>query len=304
MGKKHGIFIALFVMALLMAGCGNEGRLDEGDCPVEVRLAGLPTGYAELTDDQKEQVVVNLQLENMINEKTYTFRLNDDNHFSQEASLNPGTYRVAYCYISGSSAVRMNGEASVETMDINRDTINIISVSVTNQEEFDQWVAQMRADAAILRADQFSRIIQFEGQIINMEQILNYVEFTHDQQVRAYDKVVLDNGEKGVHVTVLNDTGEPADWWNCKVIAVRFTKDNVIFGKGARVRMPAEEILHAKDGLYGTPDSLAGCVLIGADYADFDAIYHETRSGDRMTFTVDSFGEHITEITYEFAVFE
>lgn len=304
MGKNYRVFAALFTMILLMTGCGKEGRLDEGDCPVEVRLAGLPTGYAELTKDQKEQIEVELLLENMINEKRYTFRLNEDNHFAQDASLNPGTYRVIYCYISGSSAVRMNGEASVETMDISRDTINIISVSVTNQQEFDQWVDQMRADAAILRVEQFSRIIQFEGQIINMEEILDYVEFTHDQKVRAYDKVELGNGEKGVHVTVLNDTDEPADWRDCKVIAVRFTKDNVIFGKGARVKMPAEEILHAEDGLYGTPDSLAGCVLIGAEYDDFDAIYHETRSGDRMTLKVDSFGKHITEITYEFAVFE
>lgn len=304
MGKKYRVFIALFVMAFIMAGCGKEGRLDEGDCPVEIRLAGLPTGYAELTDDQKEQIVVNVQLENLINEKTYTFRLNDENHFSQDASLNPGTYRVAYCYIRGSSAVRLNGEASVETMDISRDTINIISVSITNQQEFDQWVAQMRADAAILRVDKFSRIIQFEGQIINMEQILDYVEFTHNQQVRAFDKTVLGNSEKGVYVTVMNDTGEPADWQDCKVIAIRFTKDNVIFGKGARVMMLAEDILHAEEGLYGTPDSLAGCVLIGADYDDFDAIYHETRSGDRMTFKVDRLGKHITEITYEFAVFE
>lgn len=304
MGKKYRIFIVLFAMALLMAGCGHEGKLDEGDCPVEIRLAGLPAGYAELTEDQKEQVAVHLQLENVINEKTYTFRLNDDNHFAQNASLNPGTYRVAYCYISGSGAVRMEGEASVKSMDISRDTINIISVSVTNEKEFNQWVEQMRANAGILRAGQFSRIIQFEGQVIDMDRILDYVEFTYDQQVHAYDKVVLDNGEKGVHVTLLNDTDETADWQDCKVIGIRFTMDNVIFGNGARVRMPAEEILHAEDGLYKTPDSLAGCVLIGADYDDFDAIYRDDRSGDRMTIKVDSRGRHITEITYEFAVFE
>lgn len=304
MGKKYRIFAALFAMALFMAGCGKEGKLDEGDCPVEIRLAGLPAGYAELTEDQKEQVTVNLQLENIINEKTYTFRLNDDNHFAQNASLNPGTYRVAYCYISGSGAVRMEGEASVKSMDISRDTINIISVSVTNEEEFDQWVAQMRAQFGILRADQFSRKIQFEGQIMDMDQILDYVEFTYDQPIRAYDKVVLDNAEKGVHVTLLNDTDETADWRDCKVIGIRFTLDNVIFGNGARVRMPAAEVLHAEDGLYKTPDSLAGCVLIGADYDDFDAIYRDDRSGDRMTLKVDGRGRHITEIAYEFAVFE
>lgn len=304
MGKKHRILAALFAMVLLMAGCGKEGKLDEGDCPVEIRLAGLPAGYAELTEDQKEQVTVTLQLENIISEKTYTFKLNDDNHFAQNASLNPGTYRVVYCYISGSGAVRMEGEASVKSMDISRDTINIISVSVTNEEEFDQWVTQMRVQLGILRADQFSRTIQFEGQIMDMEQILDYVEFTYDQQVRAYDKVVLDNGEKGVHVTLLNDTDEAADWRDCKVIGIRFTMDNVIFGNGVRVRMPAAEALHAEDGLYKTPDSLAGCVLIGADYDDFDAIYRDDRSGDRMTLKVDGGGKHITEITYEFAVFE
>ena len=304
MGKRFRILIALFAMALLMAGCGNEGKLDEGDCPVEVRLTGLPAGYAKLTEDQKEQVEVTLRLENVINEKQYTFRLNGDNRFAQDASLNPGTYRVLSCYISGSSAVRMEGEASVRSMDITRDTINIISVSVTNEEEYDLWAEQMQASAAILRSGQFSRVIQFEGEIIDMDQIANYVEFAHEQQIRAYDKIVLDNAEKGVHVTLLNDSDEPADWQDCKVIGVRFTKDNVIFGGGARVRMPAEEVLHAEDGRYGTPDDLEGTVLIGAGYGDFDAIYHDTVSGDRMTVKVDSLGNYITEITYEFSVFE
>lgn len=304
MSKKYRILIALFAMVLLLTGCGNEGKLDEGDCPVEVRLTGLPAGYAKLTEDQKEQVEVTLRLENVINEKQYTFRLNGDNHFAQDASLNPGTYRVLSCYISGSSAVRMEGEASVSSMDINRETINIISVSVTNEEEYNQWVEQMQVSAAVLRSGQFSRVIQFEGEIIDMDRIGDYVEFAHDQQVRAYDKIVLDNAEKGVHVTILNDSDAPASWKDCKVIGVRFTKDNVIFGGGARVRMPAEEVLHAEDGRYGTPDDLAGTVLIGVGYGDFDAIYHDTVSGDRMTVKVDSLGNYITEITYEFAVFE
>ena len=304
MGKKYRILIALFAMTLLMAGCGNEGKLDEGDCPVEVRLTGLPAGYAKLTENQKELVEVTLRLENVINEKEYTFRLNGDNHFAQDASLNPGTYRVVSCYVSGSSAVRMEGEASVKSMDINRETINIISVSITNEAEYNPWVEQMQASAGILRSGQFSRVIQFEGEIIDIDQIADYVDFTHEQQIRAYDKVVLDNGEKGVHVTLLNDSDAPADWKDCKVIGVRFTKDNVIFGGGTRVRMPAEEVLHAEDGLYGTPDDLEGTVLIGTGYGDFDAIYHNTVSGDRMTVKVDSLGNYITEITYEFEVFE
>lgn len=304
MGKKHWIFIVLFTTVLLMAGCGKEGRLDEGDCPVEVRLAGLPTGYAELTKDQKEKIEVKLQLENETNGKRYSFRLNEDNHFSQEASLKPGTYRVIYCYISGNGAVKMEGEASVESTVISTDTINIISVSVTNEAKFNRWVTQMRPDTGILRAGQFSRTVQFEGEIINLEDILDYVDFTYDQKIRARDEAVIHDSERGVYVTLYNDTKESVSWKKCKVIGVRFTKDNVIFGKGARVKMPAEEILHAKDGIYGTPDSLKGCVLIGAEYDDFDAIYHDNILGDRMTVKVDSFGEYITEISYDFDVFK
>lgn len=304
MGKKYGILITLLAVTILLAGCGREGKLDEGDCPVEVRLSGLPTGYAELTGDQKGQIEVTLRLENLINEKWYTFRLNEDNHFSQNASLSPGTYRVVSCYISGDTVVKMESEASVESMDINRDTINIISVSVTNEEEFNRWVAQMRADPAILGAGKFSRAIQFEGRVIGMEQLKNYLDLTYEQQIQAYAKAELGNGEKGVYITLLNDTDEPASWQNCRVIGVRFTKDNVIFPKGARLKMSPEKVLHAENGLYGTPDELAGSVLIGANYDDFYAIYHDYVSGDRMTVRVDSLGEYISEITYEFAVYE
>ena len=304
MGKKFGILMALFTMVILLAGCGHEGKLNEGDCPVEVRLSGLPAGYAELTDDQKSQIEVTLQLENMITEKRYTFRLDEGNHFAQEASLNPGTYHVRSCYISGSSAVRMEGEASVESMDISRDTINILSVNVTNEEEFNRWTAQMRVDPAILGAGQFSRAVQFEGQVISMKQIKDYIDVTYEKEIKSYDKAVISNGAKGVYVTLLNDTNEPAPWQNCKVIGVRFIKDNVIFPKGARIRMPANEVLHARDGFYGIPDGLSGSILIGMNYDDFNVIYQDTVSGDRMTVTVDSFGEYIEEINYEFAVFE
>lgn len=304
MGKKHRIFIVLFTTVLLMAGCGREGRLDEGDCPVEIRLAGLPTGYSELTKDQKEMIEVNLQLENEDSGKRYTFRLNEDNHFSQDASLKPGTYRVTYCDISGNGAVKMEGEASVKSTVITTDTINIISVNVINEAEFNRWVTQMRPDTGILRAEQFSRTVQFEGEIINLEDILDYLDFTYDRKIRARDEAVIHDRERGVYVTLYNDTKESASWKKCKVIGVRFTKDNVLFGKGARVRMPAEEILHAKDGIYGTPDSLKGCVLIGTEYGGFDAIYHDIISGDRMTVKVDDSGEYITEISYDFSADE
>lgn len=304
MKKKYLILITLLMVTMLLAGCGLEGKLDEGDCPVEVRLSGLPTGYAELTDDQKEQIEVTLLLENSINEKLYTFRLSADNHFSQDASLIPGSYRVISCDISGNSAVVMEGEASVESMDINRETINIISVNVTNEEEYNLWAAQMRVEPSVLRAEQFSRVIQFEGQVIGIDEITDYVEFDYERQIRADDEIELGNDEKGVYVTLLNDTDESTTWQNCKVIGVRFTKDNVIFSKGARINMRAEEALHEKDGLYRTPDELSGCVLIGAGYNDFDAIYHDTVSGDRMTVTVDSSGEYISEIAYELEVFE
>lgn len=304
MRKKYGILTVLLAVTMLLTGCGREGKLDEGDCPVEVRLSGLPTGYAELTDEQKEQIEVTLQLENVINEKLYTFKLNNDNHFAHDASLNPGTYQVISCYISGNSAVRMEGEASVESLDITRDTINIISVNVTNEEVFNQWVAQMRVDPAILGAGQFSRAIQFEGRVIGMEQIKDYLDLTHEQEIQPYAKAEIGNDEKGMYVTLLNDTDEPASWQNCRVIKVRFTKDNVIFPKGARIKMSAKEVLHAENGLYGTPDDLAGSVLIGMNYDDFDAIYHDAVSGDRMTVKVDSLGEYIIEVTYEFAVYE
>ena len=206
--------------------------------------------------------------------------------------------------MTGDGAVSPQVESDRDSYEIQRDQENKIELTITNETEFNRWVAQMWVDPVIRRAGQFSGQIQFEGQVIDLERIADHVEFEEESQVAPHQKTELDNGEKGVHITVLNEGESAKSWRECRVIRVRFTKDNVIFGQGVRVRTPASEILHGEDGIYGMPARLDGCVLIGLSYDDFQAVYNDDTTGDRMTLTVDPGGDYITQIDYEFAVFE
>ncbi len=301
--KKTFVFV-LTVLTLMSAGCGKDGNLNDGKCPVEVRLDMLPQSFSTLDEDIRSQMKINFTLENMVSGKTYEFELTEKNDFTQDASLNPGTYRTLSCNMSGASAVNMEIDAGNDTFDIRLDQQNDIVLSVTNEAEFNQWVAQMWAASEVLKADRFSRKIQFKGQIIDIGDIADYVETEYDESVRDDKKAEIYDSDAGVTVTVFNDTGEKADWDECRVIAVSFTADNVIFGGGVRVMMPARELLHSEKGLYGTPESLEGCALIGADYDSFSAVYIDPVSGDRMTVGIDGKAERVTGITYELEAVE
>ncbi|MCI9323655.1 MAG: hypothetical protein HFH81_10425 [Lachnospiraceae bacterium] len=294
---------AIFILALFLTGCGKAGRLDEGNCPCVVRLQDIPREFKMLEENLQEQLEISVTLENITTERQYRFELNTENGFQQNASLNPGIYKVNYC--SGSPYFLNMDIAAVQAdLEVGLDRENEITVYIQNETAFSDLVWDMQPIREVMQSDKFSRQIQWGGQMIDLENILDYIEFSSDQTVRGYDQITLFNQEACVRVTLQNQTAQEASWKECELIKVQFERPNVIFGQGAKVGMPVREIVHAREGIYGTPDSLTGSILFAAGVDAVGIVYYDEASGDRLTLESGHDGKGIYRITYELAIYE
>lgn len=302
MRRKVGV---LAIMLLLLSGlcaCGSEGK--DGDCECVVELKNLPDEFEKLPENIRKNVEISVSIENVVTEKEVQAYLTEENDFKEVLYLNPGTYRVIYVYAFPSALAELELEASEEKFELTRDEEAEVEVAVVNADAFADWAWSMDATREIVQADVFSQTVQFEGQLIELKQIVQYVEFTYDKQIASYDRVTIKNADKGVSITVQNQGEEPAKWTDCEILEMTFRKNNVIFGQGICLGMNVSEIVHEEEGMLGTPDEMTGTVLMGTGYADTNASYINEKSGDKLTLEIESSGDYVSAINYAFEVFE
>ena len=296
--------ILVCILALFLAGCGKTGKLDEGECACLVRLEDIPQEFRMLGDNVQEMLEITVILENITTERQYRFELNTENNFQQNASLNPGVYKVYRCDDSP-YFLNMIIATRQEDLEVGKDKENEFTVYIENLEEFTDLVWDMQPIREVTQLDKFSRQIQWSGQIIDLEHIMDYIEFSSSQEtVKAYEQITMYNADALAWVTLQNQTGQEVSPKECKLIKVTFGKSNVIFGQGVKVGMPVKEIAHAKEGIYGTPDSLTGSILFAAGVDKVGMVYYDKSSGDRLTIESDPEGKFISRIVYEFAAYE
>ncbi len=301
--RNRGIIIAALALVLLLTGCGKTGRLDEGDCACVVRLESIPSEFRMLGDNVQELLYIEVVLQNITTEKKYEFTLNMENNFQQEAFLYPGVYKVSGCSESP-YFINMDTATRQQDLEVGRDKDNEITVYIENPEEFADMVWNMQPIREVTQIDKFSRQIQWKGQMIDLEKIMDYVEFSSDETVKGYEQIILFNSDDCVRVTLQNQTAQEVSWQECKLIKVQFVRPNAIFAQGVKVGMPVKEIAHAQEGLYGTPDSLTGSIFFALGTDRVGIVYYDAASGDRLTLESNSGGEYIYSISYEFAAYE
>lgn len=300
--KRGPLLLAVAALVLGLTGC--SGREPAGDCKCKVSLTEVPKELEMLDENLLEQFAIHVELENIYSEKTINVELTAENDFCKDLRLQPGTYLIKYWYAGPGNLVPVAVEVKQDKIELTRDNPHTIDVTITNLSEFADWAWNNEPAREILEASAFSHKIQFEGQLIDVTKITEYVDFTYENQVRGYEKVTLSNTEKGVTIVVQNQNEAVADWQDCKLVKVTFSRNNVIWGQGAFVGMDVKEAVHAEDGLYGKADEMSGTVLAGLGYDRTYVSYLEEKSGDKLTLEIVPSGEYIKSISYEPEVFE
>ncbi len=299
--KKVRWLPLLLLIAMCLGGCGSKAV--EGECECLVELTGLPKEMDKLDDNIREQLYVSVNLENIYTEKRVSVDLVAKEDFKAELKLKPGTYRVHYCYASDSNLLPWKVKEKQDTIELMKDKEEVLKIEVTNPEEVTDWIWNLQAGREVLQEDAFSHRVQFEGQLIDVEEILNYVEFEYEGEIRPYEKKTI-SGDKGVTVMVVNEEASPKPWQECTLKKVSFGQSNVIWGQGAYIGMPVKEAVHAEEGLYGMPANMNGTILAGLDYGPTNINWLDGKSGDKLTLTIHRTGDYISGISYEFEVYE
>lgn len=306
--KKKITFLLIsgIFSALCLTGCGNNGKLNEGDCKCNIMFADIPKEFQMLEESLLERFEIEITLQNPITETEYEIILNQDNDYSEQISLKPGTYQVKE--VSGSMP-EYNGISlisNVPSIELTPNVTNELPIVLENPEEFSQhWIATQPMPELLL-ADKFSRKIQINREMIDIANITSKLNLTYesDKKIKPYEKISLTDSDYGITVELMNNNDEAAPWTSCEVIGITVYKNTVVFPEGVTLGMSADKVLHKTDGIYGEPDSFSGTMLFGWGHDSVEAIYSDETSGDRITFTLIPDCSYITEIHYEFAVFE
>lgn len=297
--KRCGAVLAMLLMLVVgMAGCGNRGKLDEGNCKCTIVFTDIPRELSMLEENIQENFHVNLTLRNLANDKLYKIVLNASNDYKAEISLHPGTYQVFYPFVNPKANLALSLSADKENVTLSPETPSTISIRVDNPEEFtEHWMA-IQPMPEMLLADTFCGQVQIDRQIVAIEEILPYLNLTYTKQVTVGEKLTLTDEPRGVTVYLQNRGTETTDWKNCTVYGIQVTKNNVVFPKGVTLGMNARKVCHTKDGLFGEPDSLTGSLLFGWGMGEVNAIYKDPVSGDKIQLDLGSDGSSIQSITY------
>jgi len=299
--KKARWLPLLLLIVMCLGGCSSKAV--EGECECLVELTGLPKEMEMLDENIREQLYVSVSLENIYTEKRFTVKLRSEEDFKTELNLKPGTYRVHYCYTSNSKLLPWEVKEKKDTIELMKDKKEELEIEVTNPEEVADWIWNLQASREVLQEDAFSHRVQFEGQIIDVNEIMQYVDFEYEGEVSPFEKKEL-NGNKGVSIMVINETEDPKPWQECTLKKVSFGQSNIIWGQGAYIGMPVKTAVHAKEGLYGEPARMSGTILTGMDYATTDISWLDGKSGDKLTLRMNPAGDYISMIIYEFEIYE
>ncbi len=306
--KKKSLVLLLCCLLLpfTLTGCIKYGELDEGECKCIISFTDIPKEFTILEENLQRKFEIEVCLQNPVNEKKYIVLLNQDNDYTAEISLHSGTYQVYYVSNNMAAYNNISVGANVSEVELSPDNTAEILIAVDNPEEFSQHWMATQPMPEIRLADQFSRQIQINRKVINIADILPEltIENNTNTQVGRYQKVTLTDTERGVEVTLLNNSDNVASWTECDVVGIRVYKNNAVFPEGVTLGMLAENVVHKTDGLYGEPDACAGSLLFSWEFENTKLIYNDPESGDRMTICLNPSCTYITEISYEFALYD
>lgn len=304
MKKRLSIFFTLMLLSLFLTGCTDySGELDEGNIPCKIALENIPDELLTLEKQSAEEIDIEVTVTNRVTRKYYRFNLTSENGYVQDATLNPGIYEVSTHIFVKPTFYDIQAASYQTDLEVGPDRTNYAGIYITNVSDLAQQIQNRIPSDEIIASDIFSRKVQWEGQIIDIEQVTQLAHFNNIDLVGAYEEASI-GGKDYVSIKVVNETNQPARWQDCKLKSIYFSGSNAVFSKGVMTGTAFKDVVHSKTGAYGTPDSMKGSILLGAGMESMYAYYNDVYSGDKLTVITDTNGEYVKLIQYDFATFE
>ncbi|MFY9175691.1 MAG: hypothetical protein WAO24_10230 [Peptococcia bacterium] len=307
--NKLRIFVLLLLTTLvvLLLGCSKDGSEHSFGASCKVYLKDLPLEYELLSKDIRNNIEISTVLRNVSTGKKFSFKLTEKNNFQQTLDLIPGTYDVHSVFISNPALAIFNVDTKLSSVKIVKNSQLELPLFITNHSDFIKTMENNKPTDEILGEEIFSRKVQFNGQIIELNSIKKMLKFkaTVDKQLAAAETAYIPStSHEGVALVVQNQTNHHLSINDATFIGVHFSKNNVVLPKGITLGMNISTISHSQKGILGTPDYFLGTPLIGTGFNDTTLVYLDKNSGDRISFHVNPNDLHVSSITYEFEKYE
>lgn len=301
---KTFCILCMALMMTMMTGCRSyKGNLKEGNICCKIALESIPKELVQMDEKFTGDIEILVSLDNPVTKMHYEICLNEGNEYMQDAYLNPGTYVVSYFYTTPVHyTIDVVANQSSILVGTGRD--NYVGVHIDNVEELSQQLSEMVVSTEILSQDMFSRKVQWNGKIVDIESLKDSVDFDYSEKVGPYEEVTIESEREKIGLRVSNETGQQANWKDCKVKGVTFSGCNVVLPSGISIGMPYKDVVHSQDGIYGTPDMMTGSILLGFGIDALSACYNDADSGDMITVKSDDGGTFVKTIQYDFEVLE
>ena len=302
--RKIALLLLMIVSCIMISGCSSSrvAKKDDGVC--EIGLESIPKEFSKINDTVMKNFQITVILENILTEKSYEVKLTKKDDFKTQITLKPGKYRIVRCTNSLGSDPSLDIQPRQETVTVTKgDEVNV-EVYINNRKQVKKWIKNMQPTEKILKADQFSGLVQYKGKVISAQDILNYEEVESETTVGPYKKQTLRNFNAGIKVVVLNDTAQDLNCKECKVVSVTFSNANVILPGGVMYGLEFKEISHASEGIYGTPTRLVGSMIYGS-YLDFTNLeYVDEETGNKIVIEWSDTLKVVGSLTYTFNIVE
>lgn len=299
------LFVLCMVLALL-GGCGRSAKADGAKCTVF--LETMPQEFAMLPESVRQEFEISVTLRSVTSDKKHQVKLTEANAFQQELNLSPGPYEVYWCYAGSPDVVQLSVYPATQSITLDRKTPGVLPVLIKDATAFSQTMLANVPTEGILNAEPYSRQVQYRGQLLSLEALqasLTFVPTDSNQRLKPAEVAYVPaTTDKGVAMVVQNQTKGNLSLQECTFVGMRFSVGNVVMPKGVAIGMDIGEVSHAKTGRMGKPEYFTGTPLMGIGYDKSTAVYLDTESGDRISFTVDASHSFVTAITYEFAKYE
>lgn len=298
---KRLILFASCLLFLSLSACGKKGNLHEGDCILNVSFINIPKEYNMQEANLQERSEIQITLQNIVTDKTYSFSLNSDNDYYLQLTLNPGTYKVLDVTNTMAEFNGIELDTNSNTLELSIKTPSELLIAIDNEDEFTSRWMDTQPMPEILLADKFSRMIQINRQVIPITEIAAQLSLSHYEKLKPSAKITLSDEDYGITITIENQSNELRSHRDCKVLSIEFTKNTVVFPEGVTLGMSPETVFHSKNGYYGEPTGISGTIFYGEGMQDTKVTYKNPTNQDTITIETDSEGKYIIGISYEFA---